>query len=490
MAKNLRQKATSAFFWDMLNIFTKHGIAFVVSIFLARLLLPAEFGLVAMALVFISITQVFADFGLASALIQRNDNTSITYSSVFYFNVSVGILLFLLFWISAPVIGRFYGNETIVVLVRFLSFDFILSSFNQVQHAILRKNIEFKTIATRAAIAQTSSGIVAIVLAYNEAGVYALVAQNLLGSLIGTFLLWRVTEWRPGLEFSFGEIRKLTGFGLYVLFNNATARIASQIDTLVIGKVFSANTLGLYSRAASLTSLVTVFSSSSISRIAFSLLSHLQDEKNKFINTYFVMLELVAFAAFCLSGALILSGSDIIVILFGEQWTSSIFIFQILVLKSFTYPIALLIVSVFLAAGKSKESFWYGNVIRVLSLAPLVFAIFLGFQPFLYAVVGFSIINWVLTNWFVSITFGISFLHQCTTVGLYFALFLILGLIFFGVNHFFEINFPFSGLAQGAVFAGIYIATNWLLKTRGFEHSLENFTPMWRWAYKKLIADN
>jgi O-antigen/teichoic acid export membrane protein len=486
MLKQLKQKATNAFIWDMAGVFAKQGVAFFVSIFLARLLLPGEFGLVAMALVFISISQVFADFGLASALIQNKDNTSLTYSSVFYFNIAVGVLLFMLFWLVAPFIGQFYGNEEISTLVRYLSFNFIISSFNQIQQTILRKNIEFKKIAIRASISQVASGVLAIVLAYRGWGVYALVVQNLVGSFLGTLLLWQVAEWKPRLEFSWTEVKKLRGFSVYVFLSYVATRIVAQLDTLIVGKVFSANTLGLYSRASSLNSLVTTFSSASISKISFPLMSQLQNDHDRFVYTYFKMLELVAFTSFGLSGALIFAGADIITLLFGENWTASIFIFQILVLKSFTYPVSLLIISVFWASGKSKESFWFGNIGKIITLLPLAVAMVWGFNPFLYAVVIAAILNWILSNWFIAFSFNISFLRQCKVIALYFVMFVAIALLIYLINQNFIIVFPFSGIITGIVFSAIYIAVNFLLKTPGYIDSIEYIKPIWTQVLNRL----
>lgn len=476
----LRLKATQAFIWDFAGIFAKQGVAFIVSVFLARLLLPAEFGLVAMALVFISISQIFADFGLASALIQNKDNTSLTYSSVFYLNIVVGILLFVLFWFLAPIIGNFYENQQISTLVRYLSLNFIFSSFNQVQQTILRKNIEFKKITIRAAVSQVLSGIIAVYLAYKGWGVYALVVQNLLGSVFGTIMLWQVAEWKPRLEFSWSELKKLSGFSVYVFLNYVTGKLVTQLNTLIVGKVFSASTLGLYSRAASLNSLVTTFSSSSISKISFPLLSQIQDDKKRFVSAYFKMLELVAFASFCLSGALIFAGSDIITILFGKTWMPSIFIFQILVFKSFTYPISLLVVSVFWAAGKTKESFWFDNFGKILGFIPLIFAMRWGFNPFLYSVVVVSIIGWFFSNWFVSISFSFSFLHQCKVVGFYFVIFILIGFLIYSISYYFLIVFLFSGIVKGLLFLCIYFAVNALLKTSGYVYSIDYLKPVWK----------
>lgn len=487
MNEALKRKATHSFIWDMLLVFSKQGVAFIISVFLARLLLPAEFGLVAMALVFITILQVFADFGLASALVQRNDNTSITYSSVFYFNLVVGIFLFGVFWLIAPGIARFYESTQITSLVRWLSFGFIINSLNLVQQTLLRKNLEFKKITVRAVVAQTVSGTLAVLLAYRGWGVYALVVQNLAGAALGTLLLWQVAGWRPKWEFSWREVKKLSGFSVYVFLNHVTTKIATQVDTLVVGKVFQATTLGLYSRAASLNSLVTSFSSTSISRVSFPLLSRLQDDPVRFNRVYFKLLEMVAFASFGLSGALIFAGADIITLLFGENWTASIFIFRVLVLKSFTYPVSLLIVSVFWAGGKSKESFWFSNIGKAIGLLPLVVAVGWGFNAFLYAVVIASLISWLVSNWSVTYAFNISFLRQCKVIALYFVMFAGIGLaMYFILTYVFPVTFPLAGIVAGIVFTGIYLTVNFALKTPGYRFATELLLPVLKRAGSRM----
>ncbi|QOI97863.1 MAG: lipopolysaccharide biosynthesis protein [Flammeovirgaceae bacterium] len=488
----LRQKATQSFLWDMLSIFAKQGVSFIVSVFLARLLLPAEFGLAAMALVFITISQVFADFGLASALVQNKENTSLTYSSVFYFNLIIGLLLFVFFWLLAPFIAAFYDDARITMLVRYLSLGFIINGFNLVQQTILRRNLEFKKITLRAFVAQFISGSLAIVLAYRGWGVYALVVQNLTGAAIGTALLWQVTEWKPKLEFSWPEIKKLSGFSTYVFLNHVTTKLASQLDTLVVGKVFSAATLGFYSRATSLNSLVTTFSSTSISRVSFPVLSRLQDDPLRFTGVYFKLLEFVAFVSFGLSGALIFAGGDLITILFGRNWEPSVIIFQVLVLKSFTYPVSLLIVSAFWAAGKAKESFWFGNAGKTIGLLPLVVAIVWGFTPFLYSVVVASILSWLFSNWSVTYSFRISFIRQCKIIGLYFLLFASISLFIFMIVDYVlsPFAFPLSGILTGGIFAAIYISVNFALKTAGHQTTMEYLLPVLKQAGNRLFFIN
>jgi len=482
MSETLKQKATESFIWDFGGLIVKQGIFFGVSIILARLLTPAEFGLVAMAMVFIAISEIFADFGLSSALIQNQDNTSRTYATVFYFNLAAGGILFVVLWLAAPLLAAFYNHPEVVSLVRWLSLSFIISGFNLVQHALLRKNIEFKKISRLAILAHAASGIIAVVMAYKGLGVYALVAQKLLGNFFGTVLLWVVSPWRPTAEFAWAELRKLRGFSVYVLFSYIATRMATQLENLVVGKVFSASTLGLFNRAGSLNTIVTSLSSSSISRVSFSLFSGLQHDPPRFISLYTKMLEVISFAVFAASGFLFFSGRDIIVLLYGRQWLEAVPIFEILVLKSFTYPVSLLMLSVFWGAGKSKQSFWFGMVSHGLNMLAWAVAAIYGFWPFLYALLATALINWLLYTGFVNRHFPVSFMEQLRVTGRYILLAGLAGVVVYGLHLVAGVTFAFSGVLTGLLFTGIYIAANFMLRTNGLRYAREYLTP----AVKRL----
>jgi O-antigen/teichoic acid export membrane protein len=192
------------------------------------------------------------------------------------------------------------------------------------------------------------------------------------------------------------------------------------------------------------------------------------------------MLELIAFASFCLSGGLILAGKELILLLFGPNWTTSVYIFQILALKSFTYPVSLLIVNTFLAGGKSKENFWYGNIKKTITLLPLPVAIVWGFDPFLYAVVAAAYLNWILNNWFVTISFKISLAKQSGIILPYLLAFVLIGLLIHIPIVFWEISFPFIGIVEALIFLGIYFAVNSLFKTQGYVYFIDYLSPVWK----------
>ncbi|MEM6737402.1 MAG: lipopolysaccharide biosynthesis protein [Bacteroidota bacterium] len=412
----LKKKASKAFLWDLVGNYGGQVIVFVISIFLARLLSPEEFGLVGMAMVFIHILRVFADFGFASALIQNRNNTHLIYSSVFYLNLIVGSLFTITLFFLAPLIGGFYKNHEVSILVQWLSPLFILSGFNIVQSAILKRQLAFKKISIILLISQTISGGLAIFLAFKGYGIYALVIQQLLTAILNSFMLWKTAEWRPKFEFSMSELRRIIRFSSYIFFGQFFDQVFKQMDTLAVGKLFNPTTLGFYTRAESLNSLISKNSVTTFNRVFFPVLSKIHQDSEKFERVYFKVLDLVSIIAVFITGLFFLVGKELIIGLFGEQWYPSFAVFQVLVLKGFTYPINALTVNTFLAQGKVKANFYFGNVRRVLQLFPLLVAYFYGFDYFLYAVVLLNVVIWLLNSYFVKVSMGFSFWNQIQKV--------------------------------------------------------------------------
>ncbi|UII35134.1 lipopolysaccharide biosynthesis protein [Fulvivirga ulvae] len=390
----------------------RQGSGFIISIFLARLLEPSEFGLVGMAMVFISISQVFIDVGFASALIQNKENTRLTYSSVFYLNLSVGLFLTVLFYFLAPFVGSFYNNTEITGLLKWLSLIFIFNSLNQVQAAILKRELNFKLLTVRGVISNLVGGVLGVVFAFQGFGVYALVIQQLSTSFLGTILLWSASGWKPDFSFSLKELKKLTGFSAFMFFDRFASMIFQKLDILFIGKVFSPATLGFYSRAESLNSQVTTYTSKSLMSVFFPVLSGLQDDLDKFNKVYFKVVSFICFLSFLISGLLFILAEPIIIGLFGENWAFSIVLFQILVFKSFNPPLNSMMLNALLSRGKSKENFKIGIVRKIIRALPIVIGLLYGLIPFVWAVTGLSYILTVYNSYFIQRYLGISMIYH------------------------------------------------------------------------------
>jgi len=467
--RSLKKRSATAFFWDIGGIILRQGSGFIITIFLARLLEPSEFGLVGMAMVFISISQVFIDVGFGSALIQNQKNTNLTYSSVFYVNLFAGIILTTTFYFAAPLIGQFYDTEQITGVVRWLSLVFIFSSLNQVQTNILKKKLDFKVLAVRGLIASISSGCIGVFLAFQGFGVYALVIQSLIGAVLGTILLWSTSGWRPDLKFSMSEVKKLTSYSSFVFFDRFVSTIFQKLDVLIIGKLFTPATLGFYSRAVSLKDQVTKYSSKSLSSVFFPVLSELQDDHKEYSRVYFKVLSVITFISYMLTGMLYLLGADIIILLFGSKWQDSIPIFEILILAACNRPLNSMMINAFMSKGKSKANFWIGIGRKIVVIVPLSIAYFYGI--FFYTV-AFVIASYLITTLHVFIADRILNLSKAIHFRKIFEGIVPLAILVI-TNTYLTQN-VISPYILTCLFVLVYIIYNYIIKTEGLMFLIAN----------------
>lgn len=409
---SLKSRSENAFFWDLLGNYAGQGISFVISILLARILSPEEFGLVGMSMVLVNILKIAQDMGLAAALVQNNNNSSLTYSSVFYINLVFGLFFSSAIFFSAPLVGSFYENDTITHIVKLLSISYFISSLYIVQSTILKIELDFKNLTLRDVGAQVGAGILAVIFALRGFGVMALVIQLIASELFKLVLIIKVSKWQPRAEFSWGEVKKLTSFSAYFLMTRFLGQVTKEIDTLAVGKLFTPAVLGYYTRANSLNQLINKNSSNSLTNVFFPVLSKVKHDIQKFNEIYLKIIEIISGISFFITGLFFLTGEQIIIGLFGEKWGPSVPIFQILVLIGFTNPISSMNVSAFFAMGKARENFYYGFVRKGGRLVPVFFAYFYGFDPFLYAIVGVSLFLWMFNNVVTALQLKIGFLEQ------------------------------------------------------------------------------
>ncbi|NBG66644.1 lipopolysaccharide biosynthesis protein [Acidiluteibacter ferrifornacis] len=479
---SLKRRSAIAVAWDLGGVLLNHGTSFIISIFLARLLSPKEFGLVGMAMVFITISQVFVDVGFSSALIQNKRNSNLGYNSVFYFNIVAGLLLTILFFFLAPFIGLFYENNTVSNLVRWLSLSILISSFNQVQSAILSRKLDFKALALRHVIASVVGGIVGVLAAFNGAGVYALVLKSLLASFLSSVLLWKASKWRPSLQFSLDELKKMMGFSSYVFFDRIVTTILGSLDVLTVAKVFSASTLGFYSRAVTLKDQVTTYSTVSIQKVFFPVLSSLQENEAEYQRIYFRIISVVAFVSYGLTGVLYILGEPIIIGLFGEKWGASVAIFQVLILSACNTPLNAMMINAFMSKGLTKENFKIGLFRKAVQLIPILIAYYYGLYAFTVSVV---IVSYLIT--FTNILFLSHYLQLSISKHLlkvFEGMFPLL--LFIAIIKFIGLDGLCIKLIFALLFGIFYCAYSYVLKSEGFVFVQQNIlNGVSKWILKR-----
>ena len=399
---SLKKRGIKALIWDLGGKVATHSIGLAVTIVLARLLEPSEFGTIAIVMSVVGIASIFTDIGLGGALIQRKRVLQIHYNSVFYFNIVVGIALTILFFSLSSSISIFYNISELGNIVKVLSVLFILGALASVQMNYLRKNLQYHTISKSNVISSMAGGVAGISMAILHYGIWSLVYQIVVAKIFHVILLWRYGGWRPDVAFSWKALKQLWSFGFRMFIAGLLEHIYSKIDYLIIGKVMSMSSLGYFQRAKSLNGLVVHYSSSSLMSVLFPVLSKIQNNSARFNRVVYKTLLLLSFIVFLMVGLLYVNANEIILILFGEKWMESVEIFRILALTAYAYPISALLVNIIGSRGNSKAFLIleiYKKIVETFTLSVLYF---FDLETYLYTLVVQAFINGIVLNIYFS----------------------------------------------------------------------------------------
>lgn len=350
---NLKQKTISGLFWSFSEMVSKYGINFIIQIFLARLLLPEDFGLIGMITIFIAVSQSIIDSGFGNALIREKNNTQEDYSTVFFFNLFTAILLYIVLFYSANAISTFFSEPKLSSILRVLSLILVINSFGLIQRTILTKNIDFKTQTKIVLISSVISGIVAILLAYFGFGVWSLVSRNLFMQMIQSILLCLYNRWTPIFSFSIESFKRLFGFGWKLLVSGLINTLYKNIYLLIIGKFFSAVELGYYTNAKKFSDVSSSSITIAIQKVSYPVLSMIKDNEKSLYNTYKKLIRSTVFISFFISIFLAASADSLIPFLFGDNWIPSVPFFQILCFSSMLFPLQAINLNILQVKGRS-----------------------------------------------------------------------------------------------------------------------------------------
>jgi len=354
LTKTLREKTINGVFWSALEKYGNQVIRFIISIILARLLEPREFGIVGMLAIFMGISQVFVDSGLSSALIQKKNPSNKDFCTVFYFNLLISILLYLILYFSSGLISSFYNEPVLKNITKVLGLVLIINAFGLIHNTKIQKSLDFKQITKVSYVSSVVSGSVAILLAYRDFGVWSLVFYQISTRLTRTIMLWILDHWKPSMDFSLEAFKELFNYSSKLLGSSLINSITINMYNLVIGKYFSAVSLGFYDRAKKLQMLVASNLNATIQVVTFPVLSEIQDEQIRLQKSYRKILEIVAFIIFPLMFMLIIVAKPLIIILLGEKWTETIVYFQILALVGIGYPIGAINLNILKVKGRTN----------------------------------------------------------------------------------------------------------------------------------------
>jgi O-antigen/teichoic acid export membrane protein len=354
---DLKQKSINAIIW---NLFEKYGIqlvSLVIGVILARLLTPADYGLIGMITVFFALAMVFVNSGFGAAYIQKKDATETDASTIFFFNIFVSILFYIVLWFSAPFIAKFYEQEQLISLTRVAAIVLIINSFGMMQISKLTKEVNFKRKSVISLASTIISGIIGITAALNNFGVWSLVIQQITMSLTNVLGLWIFYNWKPVLIFNIASLKSMFSFSAWILFSNIIKTIFDNIYILTIGKFFPAAQLGFYTKAKGYQQVATQQPASAISIVSFPVFSKLQNDKIALKNSMRKFLTHTLFFIAPISAILMVIAKPLILLLLTGKWIPMVPYFQLLLVIGFLYPFHLMNVQLLFAQGKSKLNF-------------------------------------------------------------------------------------------------------------------------------------
>ena len=331
-----KTKVVSSLLWKLMERGGTQGIQFIVQIVLARLLLPKDFGAIAIITVFISLAQVFVQSGFSSALIQNKDVNEVDFSSVFYLSLAVAMLLYVVIYFSAPYVATFYTQPILVPVLRVLSITLIIGAFNSIQNAFVARNMLFKRLFLSSLGSITISGIIGIITAYNGWGVWALVLQQLTSHLMATAILFITVKWRPQLLFSFERVKVLFAYGSKLLASALIDTFYRDLRTLIIGRMYTPEMLGFYNRGQQFPNVIISNIDGSIQSVLLPTLSAHQDNIKKVKEMMRRAIVTSTFFIFPMMIGMAIVAEPLVKIVLTEKWLPTVPFLQVF---CFTYAL-------------------------------------------------------------------------------------------------------------------------------------------------------
>lgn len=392
--QDLKNKAVVGMLWTFIQRFLSIFVQFVSGIILARILTPNDYGCIGMLNVFTLLASTIIDGGFSSALIQKKRPTDVDYSTILIWNVGFSIVVYIILFMAAPYIAQFYKIELLCPVLRVQGIIVIIGALQTVPVNILNKQMQFKKISIVTLITTIISLIVTIVMAYNGFGVWSLVAQSILSMAIPTIVYWVSSEWKPVLVFSTKSFKELFSFGVYMFLTSFMTKLVKNVQSLLIGRLYNASTLGYFSKAASTERLASTTISQVIGQVTYPLYSEMQDDKMRLGCTIQRGTIAIAYVTFPLMSLLILIAKPLFLILYTEKWMESVTYFQVLCLSGMAQCLHSVNGQAIAAIGKSKAMFIWSVIKQSIGLILLVFGlVFWGMTGLLVAT--------VISIWFV-----------------------------------------------------------------------------------------
>lgn len=484
MATNLKQKAVSGMIWTALQKYSTMLIQFISGIILARLLTPYDYGCIGMLMIFMVLAESFIDGGFGSALIQKKHPTQEDYSTIFFWNLGMAVVLYVVLYFSAPAIARFYDIPLLCDVLRVQGIVLFIYAFNIIQRNQLRKKLNFKILSiitiTTSVIALTTT----IIMAYHGYGVWALVAQHVLTAFIPALVFWFYVKWRPIWTFSWHSFRELFSFGFYMFLTHLINQFGQHFQGLLIGRFYNASTMGLYSKAYATEKLASQSISQVMVQVTYPLYAEAQDDTAQLGNMIKRLTMTLSYITFPMMFVLLLCAKPIFVLLYSDRWLDSVPYFQVLCIAGLAFCLQSVNYQSIAAIGKSRTMFWWTMIKRVVGICFVVVGLVLyGMKGLLIGVVVNTWFSYFVNISLVSRHIGYKWWNQLLDITPVLFASAMAAAISYGVSEAVGLSLYLDGVLKMVVCMSLYGLWSLLFKPEAYKYTMSIIRP----TFQKII---
>lgn len=471
MAKTNANKITSNLLWRFFERCGAQGVTFIVSVVLARLLDPDTYGLIALVTVFTSILQVFIDGGLANALIQKKDADDVDFSSVFYANITICGILYLLMFLIAPLIASFYELPELTAVIRVLSLTLVISGVKNVQQAYVSKNLLFKRFFFATLGGTLGAAVIGILMAYRGYGVWALVAQHLFNATVDTIILWVTVRWRPKRVFSFARLLGLFKYGWKLLASTLIDTVYNNLRQLIIGKMYSSEDLAFYNKGKTFPNMFVTNINTSIDSVLLPVMSAEQDDRARVKEMTRRAIKTSTYLMMPLMMGLAVCAKPLISLILTDKWLPCVPFLQIFCFTYAFYPIHTANLNAIKALGRSDLFLILEILKKVVGIVLIVSTMWISVEAMALSLIAGSILSQIINSWPNKKLLGYSYLQQLKDLMPSMALTTVMGAVVYCVG--------FLPIATWLVLAiqilagvAIYVGGSMLFKLESYQYIL------------------
>ena len=381
-----------SFFWKLLERFSVQGLSLCITLVLARILSPSDYGTVAIITVFVNLANVIIDGGLNTALIQKKDTDSLDYSTIFFSSILLSIVLYALLYVTSPWIAEFYDIPELVDMIRILGVILVFEAVNSIQRAYVSKMMLFRKLFYSSFFALLVSGSLGIYMALNDYGVWALISQQMTCVLVTIIIMWFTIKWRPILAFSFERFKKLFDYGWKIFGLNFITTLYLNIRSLIIGKFYSPADLAFFERGHTLSSMVVQNINTSLQTILFPVLSNSQNDKVRIKSLVRRSTGMTCLLIFPALIGLISIAKPLVLLILTEKWLPAVAYIQIYSIAYMLFPVQVANMEAIKAMGYSGISLKLEIIKKVIETTILIISVFMGVIAIVWGVVFFNFV--------------------------------------------------------------------------------------------------